>query len=125
MSAAAIPRRFLPHSAILFTETAPDVWGNCLETETPLSHVRIDRRESVDISGGRRVKKSGATMFYDCHNSTPAGVNFSLCGNGIKRQSVSFEGARFAIEKVEYLYAEDTLHHLEITLGEYMEDAPV
>jgi hypothetical protein len=61
-------------------------------------------------------------MFYDCRNSLPAGVNFALSGDGIKRQSVSFEGRRYVIEKVDWFYAADTLHHLEITLGELMQE---
>jgi hypothetical protein len=122
MSVSAIPRRFLPHSATLFTESAPDVWGNCTETATELTNVRIDRRESMTVTGGKRERKSGAVMFFDCRNSSPAGVNFSLAASDITRQSVSFEGYRYVIEKVDYLYAADTLHHLEITLGELMEE---
>jgi hypothetical protein len=125
LNVSAIPRRFLPHTATLFTESAPDVWGHCEQTETELTNVRIDRKESVGVTGGRRVNKSGAVMFYDSRNSTPTGVNFSLSGGGIRRQSIGFEGRRYAIEKVEYLYAADTLHHLEITLGELMEEDPV
>jgi hypothetical protein len=55
-------------------------------------------------------------MFYDCQNSTPANVNFTLSGGNIKRLSVQAFEREYVIKKVDYLYAEDSLHHLEITL---------
>jgi hypothetical protein len=106
----AIPLRFLPHSFTLVTETDSGAWGSTSINETLVENVRIDFSE-------KRDGKSSALIFYDCVNSVPAGVNFTLSGGGIKRLSVRIDDREFFIEKVDYLYAENTLHHLEITLG--------
>ncbi|MDR0987649.1 MAG: minor capsid protein [Ruminococcus sp.] len=108
--APAIPLRFLPHSFTLIIETDGGAWGATSTEEIAVEHVRIDFR---DVRDG----KSSALIFYDCVNSTPAGVNFTLSGNNIKRLAVRLDDREFFIEKVDYLYAEDSLHHLEITLG--------
>ncbi|MDR0903129.1 MAG: minor capsid protein [Ruminococcus sp.] len=112
----AIPLRFLPHSFTLVTETDTGIWGATSVSETTVSNVRIDFH---DVSDG----KSSALIFYDCVNSTPQNVNFTLSGGNIKRLAVRIDDREFFIEKVEYLYAEDTLHHLEITLGSERENS--
>jgi hypothetical protein len=104
MRAAAIPKRFLPHSCTLVTETDNAHWGSTTVAETELNHVRID------------LSENSALMFYDCQNSSPANVNFTLSGGNIKRLSVMAFEKEYVIKKVDYLYAEDALHHLEITL---------
>ncbi|MDR0943067.1 MAG: minor capsid protein [Ruminococcus sp.] len=104
MRAAAIPKRFLPHSCTLLTETDSAHWGSTAIAETELNHVRIDRSDKT------------ALMFYDCQNSTPLNVNFTVSGGNIKRLSVRAFDREYVIKKVDYLYAEDALHHLEITL---------
>jgi hypothetical protein len=107
----AIPLRFLPHSCTLITEHTPDIWGKCIREETALSNVRFD----LSLRDGN----TGAIMFFDIENSTPSDVNFSLSGNNIKRQFIEFDGNEYKIIQIDYLYAGDFLHHLELTLGEY------
>jgi hypothetical protein len=104
MRAAAIPKRFLPHSCTLITETDNAHWGSTSVIETELNHVRIDHTNKT------------ALMFYDCQNSTPQNVNFTHSGANIKRLCVIAFDREYVIKKVDYLYAEDSLHHLEITL---------
>jgi hypothetical protein len=86
-----------------------------------LSNVRIDRTEKTTVKNGVNITESGALMFFDAHNSSPAGVNFSLSGD-IKRQYINYGGKDYRIKQVEYLYDTETLHHLEITLGALTEE---
>jgi hypothetical protein len=106
-----IPLRFLPHSCTLITEHNPDLYGNVTREETLLTDVRIELADGA-------VKDRG-TIFFDVQNSKPAGVNFSLSGGNFRRQYIEFSDQLFAIKEIEYLYAEDTLHHLEITLEQF------
>jgi hypothetical protein len=108
MRAAPIPKRFLPHSCTLLVETDSGAWGSTSAEEIDLQFVRIDKSQSEG--------KGSALMFYDCVNSTPCGVNFTLTGNNIKRVCVRIDDDEYVIKKVDYLYAEDSLHHLEIIL---------
>jgi hypothetical protein len=102
MRAAAIPKRFLPHSCTLVTETDNAHWGSTVTVETELNHVRID------------LSENNALLFYDCLNSTPANVNFTLSGGNIKRLRVIAFEKEYVIKKVDYLYAEDSLLRLSI-----------
>jgi hypothetical protein len=119
----AIPKRFLPHSCTLVTESNPDIWGKCTQSSVELKNVRIDLSESVEIKDGVQLPTSGALLFYDAVNSSPTGVNFALSGHDIRRQYIDFGGREYKIEKIDYLYAADSLHHLEITLSSFTEDA--
>ncbi|MDR0975213.1 MAG: minor capsid protein [Ruminococcus sp.] len=102
----AIPKRFLPHSFTLIIETDSGAWGSTSVDEIEVSNVRIDLEDN-----------GPSTIFFDAKNSTPHDINFSLTGGGRKRLSVRIEDTVYLIEKIDYLYAEDILHHLEITLG--------
>jgi hypothetical protein len=102
MRANPIPKRFLPHSCTLVVETDSANWGSTTAEEIEIENVRIDASEKKAI------------IFYDCVNSTPAGVNFTLSGANIKRLTVQAGGREYVIKNVDYLYAENSLHHLEI-----------
>lgn len=51
-----------------------------------------------------------ATLFYDCRNSRPRGVEFK------EDDIITFNGQKLSVKVVEPLYDEGRLHHIEMGL---------
>ncbi|MCM1024643.1 MAG: minor capsid protein [Prevotella sp.] len=118
-----IPKRLLIHSAELITEFAPDKWGKAQKSETAvLERVRIDPSAKHIIGGNGETVQLSAVLFFDCRNSSPAGVTFALKddtvnGKVVIKQKVNFDGRVFTVQTVEPLYAnKKRIHHYEIGL---------
>lgn len=54
-----------------------------------------------------------ATLFYDCRNSQPIGINFKV------DQIIDFNGQKHQIKTIEPLYDNLKLHHYEIGMVRY------
>ena len=111
-----IPKEILIHSCILKIFRVSGIYGNCvLQEEINLSNVRLSlcRKTSSDVNG-RVVKKTGV-LYYDCTLSSPQNTEFLREGC---RSIVEFEGNGYEVTRVEYVYSDSGLHHLEIGLGE-------
>lgn len=111
-----IPKEILIHSCILKIYRISGIYGECEpEEEVSLSNVRIAmcRKTENDVNG-KTVKVTG-TLYYDCTLSSPPGTEFLREGC---RSIISFEGYDLEVCRVEYIYSDCGLHHLEIGLGE-------
>ena len=51
-----------------------------------------------------------ATLFYDCRNSRPRGVQFA------EDDIISFNGLKHRVASVEPLYDDERIHHYEMGL---------
>ncbi len=53
---------------------------------------------------------AAAVLFYDCRNSRPAGIDFSLINK------IELEGEKYNIVGIQRHYDEKKLHHVEVEL---------
>lgn len=111
-----IPKEILIHSCILKIFRISGIYGSCvLEEEINLSNVRLSLcSRTVSDANGRVVKKTGV-LYYDCTFSSPENTEFLREGC---RSQLEFEGNCYEVTRVEYVYSDSGLHHLEIGLGE-------
>ena len=122
-----IPKNLLIHSVTLSKTAEEDRWGNRMEQmETILTHVRMEPSKKMVRDKNNADKSapmsrspppfafrysicaqtafliqfciSGGIFFYDCTNSRPKGVNFSV------DDGIIFNGQRHKIQDVEPLY---------------------
>lgn len=112
-----IPRRLLIHSCELVTELPRDKWGNVSAVSEKLSCVRVEPCAKV-VKGADGVDvQLSAVLFFDTHTSCPRSAVFKLSGDGgCERQTVIFEGRRYVVGSIEWLYDTKGVHHLEIGL---------
>ena len=105
-----IPKSLLIHSAEL-QEVVEDEWQNeKVQSSTALMRVRIEPMSKLVTSSNNRTVTLSATLFYDCRNSRPAGVEFR------QGQRLVFGGREYIVETVEELFDKGKLHHLEVGL---------
>lgn len=105
-----IPKRLLVHTVIL-GKLAKDRWGEETVTdEQELSCVRMEPSSKVARDKNNAEIQLAATLFYDCRNSQPRGVEF------VEDEIVTFNGQKHKIQTVEPLYDEKKLHHYELGL---------
>lgn len=105
-----IPKSLLIHSAEL-QEVVEDEWQNeKVQSSTALMRVRIEPMSKLVTSSNNRTVTLSATLFYDCRNSRPAGVEFK------QGQRLVFNGREYTVETIEQLYDNRGLHHLEVGL---------
>lgn len=122
MNISPIPKKLLPHSAVLTVAYEPDLWNNARgNASSPLENVRF---EPV-YKNARTVTENGAVitarMFFDCVNSS-CGLPFSQTGDEydgskVQSQTVTFAGHDYNVEEVRKFYEYNRLHHLEILLS--------
>ncbi len=104
-----IPKNLLIHSVTLSKTAEEDRWGNRMEQmETILTHVRMEPSKKMVRDKNNAELQFAAVLFYDCTNSRPKGVNFSV------DDGIIFNGQRHKIQDVEPLYDRKKLHHYEI-----------
>ena len=106
-----IPRRLLIHTATLSDVTLSAFQSESLRTVAVLQHVRIETSEKLVITKDNRQISLAATLFFDCRNSKPSYVQFSV------GQRITFAGAVYRIETVEPVYDDTRLHHYELGLS--------
>ena len=105
-----IPKKLLIHTVALYSVTE-DRWGK----ESPgdgqeLQHVRLEPSGKVLRNKSSAEIQLDSTLFYDCRNSVPRGLEFSV------DDIVVFNNQKFSIQLVEPLYDEKKLHHYELGL---------
>lgn len=110
MKRPPIPRALLPHKAQLLTETI-DAWQNATVTDSKnLKYIRIDADLTHRADEKDTVHAARWLLFYDCRNSLPRGVTFSV------GQTVTWNDLRLTIKKITPVWEDRTLHHYELEL---------
>lgn len=106
-----IPKRLLIHTVTLNKKINEDRWGKGeLDDGISLTHVRIEPSGKIVRDKNNAEIQLAATLFYDCRNSDPRGVEFKV------DDIVVFNGVKHRIEVVEPLYDDKRLHHYELGL---------
>jgi hypothetical protein len=110
-----IPIAFLPDSCTLVT-----VFLSGAAVETALTNVRIEITKTAD-----KYRNAAGTLYFDCVNSNPAGVQFALTGESVNGETVrrqyiiygGFETDVTGITKHSGGRSSTQPHHFEIKLG--------
>lgn len=114
MRSPPIPRRILPHEALLCDVTF-DAWQHPVDTPVArLRHVRIDPDLQRQAGKDDTTHSASMVLFFDCRNSLPARVEFHPGQAVIWRH----EGRemRFTVKEIAPIWDAEQLHHYEITL---------
>lgn len=110
MKRPPIPRALLPHKAQLLTETI-DAWQNATVTDSKnLKYIRIDADLTRRADEKDTVHAARWLLFYDCRNSLPRDVTFSL------GQVIVWNDLRLTVKEVTPVWEDKALHHYEIGL---------
>ncbi|MDE6031352.1 MAG: minor capsid protein [Oscillospiraceae bacterium] len=103
MKIMPIPDELLGDAITLFEPTASGF------RETEVVNVRVDRTNSVtDFNSAHTRDTTEITVYYDCENSRPSLMDFSV------GMQVEYRGERFEIIKVKR-YCAVNPHHYTIT----------
>ncbi len=106
-----IPKNLLIHSAYALKLSKPERWGERSEEKrTELSRIRIEPSSTLRLSKSNEQVQLAAVLFYDCRNSRPAGIDFSLI------DKIEFEGEKYNIVGIRRHYDDKKLHHVEVEL---------
>jgi len=105
-----IPKKLLIHSATYKHTPVKDAWQHTTYTETTLKHVRVEPSSAIKTSKDNKELQLKSVLFYDCVNSSPAGVEF------IEENKITFNGTDYSIASVDPLYDGTRLHHVEVGL---------
>lgn len=109
-----IPKKLLIHTVVLYEKTSIDKWGSeKLDDGQVLSKVRIEPSMQIVRDKNNSEIQLAATLFYDCRNSQPIGINFKV------DQIIDFNGQKHQIKTIEPLYDNLKLHHYEIGMVRY------
>ena len=112
-----IPKKLLIHTVVLYEKTSIDKWGSeKLDDGQVLSKVGIEPSRKIVRDKNNSEIQLAATLFYDCRNSQPIGINFKV------DQIIDFNGQKYQIKTVETLYDNLKLHHYEIGMVRYGKD---
>ena len=104
----AIPKWLLIHRAIRY-KVNKDRWGQeTQEEEQELAYIRIEPSSKVVRDKNHAEVKLAATLFYDCRNSRPRGVEWE------EDDIVVVNGERYRVQVIEPLYDGRRLHHYEL-----------
>lgn len=92
-------------------KTDSDRWGEeTLKEEQEIIHVRVEPSGKVVRDKNNAEVQLSATLFYDCRNSCPKGVEF------VEDDIIIFNGQKHSIQTIEPLYDGERLHHIEMGL---------
>lgn len=109
----AIPRQILIHSATHSYTPHRDGWGNeTFAGSNALQHVRFEPSSKLIVTKDNRQVQLAATMYYDCKNSSPQGVVFT-----VGDQIIQTGGKTYSVEVSDPIYDEAGLHHWELGLS--------
>lgn len=106
----AIPKNLLIHSAVL-QSSAENKWQSEIrKTIAELKKIRVEPSSKLVTSKDNRQITLSAVLFFDCKNSSPAGISFE------HGQKIIFNGNTYTIETIEKLFDDKKLHHYEMGL---------
>ena len=111
-----IPKALLIHSVdwIPAESITKDRWGKAGEVSgQAVSRVRMEPSDRIVRDKNNAEIRLAAVLFYDCHNSRPAGMLPAV------DDIVTFNGQKFRVQTVDPLYDGRRLHHYEIGLIRY------
>ncbi len=104
----AIPKKLLIHDIVKYKEKK-DRWGDGTPvSEQGIENVRVEPSSRVIRDKNNAEVQLAATLFYDCRNSQPRGVEWKT------DDIVAFNGEKYRVQTVEPLYDGNRLHHYEI-----------
>lgn len=107
----AIPKKLLIHNATLSKTMKTNRWGDeKVEKQYLLSRVRMEPSSKIVRDKNGTEIQLAATLFYDCRNSRPQGIEFAV------DDIILFSGQKHAVQLVEPLYDGERLHHYELGL---------
>lgn len=110
----SIPKSLLPHTVTLHKRDEEDRWGKeTLDTGKKVRFVRLEPSTQIIRDKNSVEIQLSAILFYDCKNSNPADIAFSV------EDIIVFNGVRHQIKVVEPLYDKKRLHHYELGLIRY------
>ena len=84
-----------------------------LDSGTKISYVRMEPSNRIVRDKNNAEIQLAATLFYDCKNSTPNDIFFSV------DDIILFNGQKHRVQLVEPLYDRSKLHHYELGLVSY------
>ena len=105
-----IPRGLLIHRAVLKRPATTDTFQAQTYTETELNYVRFDPYKRTSKTKENTERVLSTTMFYDCINSRPRGLDFHLGDRIISG------GTEYEVKSIEHLHDNRGLHHIELGL---------
>lgn len=80
-----IPKKLLIHTIMLYEKTSIDKWGSeKLDDGQVLTKVRIEPSNQIVRDKNNSEIQLAATLFYDCRNSQPIGINFNVWESNAK-----------------------------------------
>ncbi len=111
---ALIPKNLLIHSVSTSKFISEDIWGNkSYSPEILISNVRVELINKLSLSNTNRKVDLGALLIFDCTNSSPFNHSFNY------EDVVIFEGTKFFVSTLKYLYDDKNLHHIEVGLSNW------
>lgn len=109
-----IPKKLLIHDATLHRVSENDRWGKAqMDEGTHLTSIRMEPSSSIVRDKNNAEIQLAATLFFDCRNSRPRGMEFSV------DDIIVFNGQKHQVKLVEPLYDRKRLHHYELGLIAY------
>lgn len=106
-----IPKTLLIHQAKYLTGKTTDDWGNVIyANEQPLRFVRFEPSSKLVLSKDNQELQLSLLMFYDQHNSSPAGLIFEV------DEQIEYRGKKYTIVLNDLEHDESGLHHQEVGL---------
>lgn len=112
-----IPKELLCHTCVLEKYPVEGCFGSgeTASSSVTLSNVRCSVYKTLSVSEKSGCTVGNGVLYFDCTESLPADVSFIEDGC---RSVILFNGERFAVTSVKYIYGFGQLHHLEVALGE-------
>lgn len=106
-----IPKRLLPHAAMLHKEIVEDRWGKShLDDGVSLKYIKLEPSTQIIRDKNNAEIQLAATLFFDCVNSQPVGQSFAV------DDVIIFNGEQFCVKTIETLYVDVQPHHYEMGL---------
>lgn len=106
-----IPKRLLIHTVTHAKTTDNNRWDEGgLTDQQELNHVRMEPSSKVVRDKNNAEIQLASTLFYDCKNSRPRGIEFEI------DDIILFNGQKHAIQLIDPLYDGVRLHHYELGL---------
>lgn len=106
-----IPKKLLIHTVTHARIEDSSRWEEGeLTNQKELKYVRMEPSSKVVRDKNNAEVQLSSTLFYDCKNSWPRGIEFVVDG------VILFDGQKYAIQLVEPLYDGQRLHHYEVGL---------
>lgn len=107
----AIPKKLLGHTVVYAKSIDTDRWGKeVLKDKLDLKFVQMEPSSKIIRDKNGAEVQLAATMFYDCRNSRPKGLEF------VTDDIVLYHGQKHLVQIVEPLYEGKRLHHYELGL---------